>query len=78
MVDLFSHLNWLKSQGSPRLIIYCLLAPIDAHVGEIGFGSDNNNGFQSKSMSELDAKRELTKKEVLQVETNVQQQWLLL
>jgi hypothetical protein len=29
-------------------------------------------------MSELDAKRELIKEEVLQVEANVQQQWLLL
>ncbi len=47
---------------------------IDVHVGEVGIGNDHNNGFQSKSMSELDAKRELIKEEVLQVEADVQQQ----
>jgi len=38
---------------------------IDAHVGEVGIGSDHNDDFQSKSMSELDVERELIKKEVL-------------
>ncbi len=47
---------------------------IDAHVGEVGIGSDHNDGFQSKSMNELDAERELIKEEVLQVEADVQQQ----
>ncbi len=56
----------------------CSLASIDAHVGEVGSGSDHNAGSQSKSMSELDVERKLTKEEVLQVKIDVQQQCLLL
>jgi hypothetical protein len=47
---------------------------IDVHAGEVGIESNHNNGIQSKSMSELDAERELIKEEVLQVEVDVQQQ----
>jgi len=65
MVVLFSGLRGLKVTRFNYVNHLMSLAYIDAHVGEVGIGSNHNDGFQSKSMSELDAERELIKKEVL-------------